>query len=141
MGKIIDKRKLIKCPYCGATAYITHSSIVYGDNQKDRNIYVCGNYPKCDSYVYANNNNIPLGNLANAELRKLRMKAHRLVDEVVFQGIMTKRDFYFWLEIRLNKSKKDAHISKLTNEECTKLIEHIEKTLSIQQEKGRVANE
>ncbi len=130
MGKVVNKKKIIKCPYCGETARITHSSVVYGDNKKDRNIYVCGNYPKCDSYVFANNNNIPLGNLANDELRKLRIKAHRLVDEIVFKGIMTRRDFYLWLEIRLNKPKKDAHISMLTNDECMLLIEHINQTLS-----------
>ena len=48
------KRVNIKCPYCGAQAYLRPASVIYGGHAvPGAKLYVCGNYPACDSYVAA----------------------------------------------------------------------------------------
>ena len=49
--KRMKKQKKITCPYCGAHAALQKGSYVYGENSKEEYLYVCTNYPLCDSYV------------------------------------------------------------------------------------------
>lgn len=73
------KRVNIKCPYCGSRALLRPASVVYGPKAINLSApyYVCAHYPACDSYVATHRDNrLPMGTLANAELRRKRIQAH-----------------------------------------------------------------
>jgi hypothetical protein len=72
--------KKVTCPYCGSAAelqdaFVIYRQLGYGD------VYVCGDYPSCDSYVGVHSGtDKPKGSLAQRELRELRKKSHALID-------------------------------------------------------------
>lgn len=75
------KIKPIRCPYCGRTAVLRKSSAVYKNRAIEEYLYVCSNYPACDSYVGVHKGTmIPKGSLANGALRHRRIVAHRYFD-------------------------------------------------------------
>lgn len=74
------KKTKVYCPYCGARAALRPSSVVYGEHTKnDGYLYICDRYPKCDAYVGAHQKSrLPMGTLANGDLRHKRIEAHML---------------------------------------------------------------
>ena len=57
------------------------ASEIYHDAKSDRKLYVCHNYPACNTYVAAHpNTDKPMGVPANGNLRNLRIQAHRKFD-------------------------------------------------------------
>lgn len=81
----------ITCPYCGSPVIFTSNAVIYGREYGNGRCYKC---TSCDAYVGVHDRtNIPLGRLANRELRELKMKCHSLFDPV-------------W---KLNKSIKREH--------------------------------
>ena len=109
----MKKRKQIHCPYCGAKATLRPSSAVYGDAAKtDGYLYVCDRYPKCDSYVGAHKKTkLPMGTLANGDLRNKRIQAHKAFDWMWKSGRMTKWQAYKWMQGKLYLSDEQAHIA------------------------------
>ena len=74
------KRVKIKCPYCGSQALLRPASVVYGPKASDpaATYFICARFPACDSYVAAHRDTrLPMGTLANSELRRKRIEAHR----------------------------------------------------------------
>ena len=68
----------IKCPYCGCPAILRPASYVHGDRAKEKYLYVCAGYPKCDAYVSIHRGTlIPKGTLAKGDLRHSRIEAHK----------------------------------------------------------------
>ena len=73
-----NKRKGIdrtapRCPYCGSHTILRSADGIYRENARNDMLYVCKNYPVCDSYVRVQRGTkIPLGTVANRELRELR---------------------------------------------------------------------
>ena len=52
----------VRCPYCGSPAVLRSADGIYRDNSKNTMLYVCKNYPACDSYVRVHTGtNIPVG--------------------------------------------------------------------------------
>ena len=79
----------VRCPYCGSPAVLRSADGIYRDNSKNTMLYVCKNYPACDSYVRVHTGtNIPVGSLANHELRSLRRTAHYYFDQLYKSGMM-----------------------------------------------------
>lgn len=76
------KKLHVRCPYCGAKATLRPASAVYGNAAKtDGYLYVCDRYPKCDAYVAAHRKSkLPMGTLANGDLRNKRIQAHKAFD-------------------------------------------------------------
>ena len=72
------KKVNIKCPYCGARAFLRPASVVYGERAAPgAKLYVCARYPACDAYVAAHQaTQLPMGTLANKALRRQRRTAH-----------------------------------------------------------------
>lgn len=118
------KRKNIKCPYCGAQAYLRPSSAVYGKDARPREfLYVCSRYPCCDSYVGAHRKSLlPMGTLANGDLRNKRIQAHRIFDQLWKQDLMEKKQAYRWLQAKFALSSEQAHIAKFSEYMCEQLI-------------------
>lgn len=77
-----------RCPYCGSHTILRSADGIYRENSRNEMLYVCKNYPSCDSYVRVQRGtNIPLGTVANRELRELRAEAHRHFDKLYSTGL------------------------------------------------------
>ena len=88
----------MRCPYCGSPVIFRSADGIYHDNSKGMMLYVCSHYPQCDAYVRVHvGTNIPVGSLANHELRTLRRTAHQYFDQLHQSGYMSKQDAYQWL--------------------------------------------
>lgn len=118
------KKTTIRCPYCGAKATLRPSSAVYGDHAKtDGYLYVCDRYPKCDAYVAAHRKTkLPMGTLANGDLRHKRIEAHKVFDQMWKSGLMTKWQAYKWLQGKFALNDSQAHIAKFSEYMCNQLI-------------------
>ena len=65
----------------------------------------------------------PLGRLADAELRKFKMKAHSFFDQVWQRGYKKRSNAYSWLAEKMSIDKKDCHIGMFDVEKCKRVIE------------------
>lgn len=66
------------CIYCGATVIYTTNAEIYGREYGNGKCYKC---TACDAYVGVHaGTHIPLGRLANKELRTLKKECHTLFD-------------------------------------------------------------
>ena len=93
-NKKFDPNKM-RCPYCGSRAVYRSADGIYKDNPGKVMLYVCSHYPKCDAYVRTHaGTNIPVGSMANRELRALRRAAHSSFDRIYKSGRMSKEDAY-----------------------------------------------
>lgn len=115
----------LKCPYCGAKVELRSSKGIYkADMQGEQMLYVCTNYPVCDAYVRCHEGTtIPLGELANGNLRYLRRRAHYWFDKLYENNDrMSREDAYAWLAVLTCKSRKDAHIGCFNEHYCELVI-------------------
>lgn len=88
------------------------------------NLYVCSGYPECDAYVgVVRGSRKAKGTLADGELRHKRILAHRLLNQIIEQGIMGRDAVYQWLAVRLGLSYEDTHIGYFSADLCDKAIE------------------
>ncbi len=118
------KKQKIYCPYCGAEAKLRPASVVYKENTLSGGyLYICDRYPKCDSYVRAHDvSKLPMGTLANGNLRSKRIKAHQVFSKMWQSGIMTKRQAYLWMQGKFGLNEDQAHIGKFGEYMCDELI-------------------
>lgn len=72
---------------------------------------------------------IPVGSLANHELRTLRRTAHQYFDQLYLSGMMSKQDAYQWLADLLSAPLSKAHIGYLGEYYCKVVIEESRKML------------
>ena len=120
------KRVNIKCPYCGSRALLRPASVVYGARATDpaAPYYVCARYPACNAYVAAHQRTrLPMGTLANAELRHKRIQAHVAFNRLWDSGLMSKRQAYLWLQAKLGLPEGETHIGKFSAYRCEQVIQ------------------
>ena len=117
--------KNMRCQYCRSPVIIRSADGIYRKNENDTQLYVCSKYPVCDAYVriQANTKNVPVGTLANGELRALRREAHRYFDRIYQSGLMSKQEAYAWLAEIVSAPMKHAHIGQLREYYCKLVIE------------------
>ena len=65
---------------------------------------------------------IPLGSLANDEIRKARMAAHKAFDPMWKSKNMARREAYHWLADKLGISPGSCHISWMGTKDCEKIV-------------------
>lgn len=124
----------MRCPYCGAPVVYRSADGIYRDNSRKTMLYVCSHYPKCDAYVRVHTGTkIPMGSLANRELRTLRKEAHYYFDQLYKSGCMTRPDAYKWLADFIGAPLSEAHIGRLGEYYCKQVIEHSQKMLGQRQ--------
>ena len=117
---------MLKCPYCGGKALLKSSLEIYRDDYGY--VYVCENYPNCNSYVGTHKKTLkPLGRLANEELRKLKITAHLYFDTLwkhrEKKGFSNSRTIaYKWLSEQLKININDTHIGYFDKETTEKVI-------------------
>ena len=138
------KDRAMRCPYCGSTVIYRSAEGIYRDNSRGTMLYVCSNYPECDAYVRTHaGTRIPVGTMANHELRNLRNTAHHYFDQLYRSGMMTKQEAYLWLANLISAPLSQAHIGylgeyycKLVIEESQKAVEHFQKHKKLKRLKG-----
>ena len=120
----------MRCPYCGSPVVYRSADGIYKDNSRGTMLYVCSHYPECDAYVRVHaGTNIPVGNLANHELRTLRRTAHHYFDQLHESGMMSKQDAYQWLASLIDAPLSKAHIGYMGEYYGKQVIEQSRKLL------------
>lgn len=120
----------MRCPYCGSPVVYRSADGIYHDNPNGTMLYVCSRYPRCDAYVRVHaGTRIPVGSLANHELRSLRRTAHFYFDQLYQSGFMSKEDAYQWLADLICAPRSEAHIGYLGEYYCKQVIEESRKLL------------
>ncbi len=77
-------------------------------------VYEC---PKCRSSVKAHSDFMPMGELANRKLGKLRQQLHKELDDVWVNGFRTRNQTYSLLSEKLNWPRELVHIANVTTDE------------------------
>ncbi len=113
----------MRCPYCGAPVVFKSADGIYRDNSNNTMLYVCARYPACDAYVRTHpGTTIPVGEMANGQLRELRRTAHRYFDQLHQAGYMSKKEAYRWLAATISATLSQAHIGYLGEYYCRQVI-------------------
>lgn len=125
------KNKTLRCPYCGSVAVLRNASYVYGKKFNKDLLYVCNQYPACDSYVGVHKGTmVAKGTLANKALRQKRIYAHQIFDQIWKQGILSRYAAYRWIADKFCLTKDQAHIGNFSEYMCDQLIIEATKVLN-----------
>lgn len=115
------------CPYCGEKAKLVKGVEIY-PHRKDLaylNFYSCeGTHFKPHDKAYVGTHKgtiVPLGRLANEDLRKAKSLAHRAFDRIWRDGHMTRRQAYAWLAEQLDLPGHLTHIGMFDLKMCAKV--------------------
>jgi len=107
-----------KCPYCGKEPEYVDSTVIYGRSYGM--IYLCR---PCDAYVGVHDGSSKAkGRLANKELRKVKIEAHKYFDMIWKQGHLKRTDAYKWLSTRLGIPSEHTHIGMFDVETCEMVV-------------------
>jgi hypothetical protein len=116
------------CPYCGHFADLVTGKVIYPHRPDlaNKRAYRCD---PCDAHVGCHPGTIvPLGRLANAELRAAKMSVHEVFDK----HWMPRRprgkyrgQCYVRLAAEMGIDAKDCHIGHFTVEQCKQAVELI----------------
>jgi len=124
--------QVIRCPYCGSVATLRPAAEIYHDASREGLLYVCSHYPVCKSYVSVYpGTKMPMGPLANGDLRNLRIRAHRKFDRIWQTGIMSRQDAYRWMADFFCLPLREAHIGKFSEYRCEELIKKCDSVLEL----------
>ena len=125
-----------RCPYCGSHSVLKSADGIYRNNSRNTMLYVCSRFPTCDSYVRVHpGTKVPMGTMANRELRALRNETHHYFDQLYKKGHMSKKDAYQWLASILAAPMGQAHIGLLGEYYCRLVIEESKKVLNSRNQK------
>lgn len=119
------------CSYCGQPARLVDGSWVYPHRPdlKSKVFWMCD---PCNAWVGCHrakkdggrgDGTLPLGRLANAQLRKLKQEAHKVFDPLWRNGPFRNRTMaYRWLAQQLQISYADCHIGLFDDTTCQRVI-------------------
>ena len=122
----------LKCPYCGGKAHLRDASYIYHSFKYKGKMFVCENFPKCDSYVGCHPNTTkPLGRMANKKLRTMKSKAHEYFDPLWKKRVFARKKSlsynrtkaYQWLAEQLDLPESKCHIGLFDVDMCRKVID------------------
>jgi hypothetical protein len=135
MTKTATKAKpVVMCPYCGAQALLVADTEVYQFSYGGM-VWLCR---PCKAWVGCHKNSknhIPLGRLATAELRKLKIAAHARFDPL-WRAAMKHRGWsqsharakaYSWLAQKMDIPRGECHIGMFDETRVRKAIEILAK--------------
>lgn len=122
----------MKCPYCGGKAQLRDASSIYHSFKYRGKMFVCENFPKCDSYVGCHPNTTkPLGRMANKKLRTMKSKAHEYFDPLWKKRVFARKKSlsynrtkaYQWLAEQLDLPESKCHIGLFDVDMCRKVMD------------------
>lgn len=128
MANRIEKYPIpTECIYCKSEVIFTSNVDVYGKKYGNGKCYKCTN---CDAYVGVHSGtNIPLGRLANKELRALKKSAHALFDPQWKEGKKKRGQAYEDLAKHLGIPKRECHFGWFDKETLEKAISILAKEM------------
>ena len=109
------------CPYCGKRAEYVDSKEVYGGKSYGY-IYLCRT---CNAYVGVHDGtDKPLGRLADPELRRWKIAAHKAFDPMWKYGKFAghRNDAYAWLSEQMELPRELTHFGMFDIDQCRKAI-------------------
>lgn len=113
----------VVCPYCGREAeFITGKQLYeFSPEFHKKRFYAC---MPCRAWVGVHQGTTtPLGRLANAELRQLKIAAHAVFDPKWKKcGPRSRTRAYGWLAEQLGIKPQDCHIGMFDEETCRRAI-------------------
>ncbi|WP_262287703.1 DUF3268 family zinc-finger domain-containing protein [Pantoea sp. UYEF8] len=111
------------CDYCGKDAALVSGKDMY-PNRPDLAGLQFWKCPPCAAWVgcHKRSNAVPLGRLANAELRKAKSAAHAAFDPIWKSGRKSRRGAYEWLSKRLSIPFKNCHIGMFDVDTCERVV-------------------
>ena len=114
------------CPFCCSRVSLIDSAQVFGRSYGF--IYLCDAYPDCDARVRCHPKTIiPLGTLANKELRKCRSLVHRKFDPLWQLGVFSSRQTaYKWLSKVMKLRLERTHVAMFEIRQCQRASACIE---------------
>ena len=90
-------------------------------------IYLCSNYPTCDSYVGVHTGtDKPLGRMANAELREWKKRAHEVFDDLWKSKRYSRHKAYRLASDMMGIPFDETHIGMFDVKQCQDLIKSLQ---------------
>lgn len=122
--------KSIPCDYCHQPAPLVTGREVYPHRPDlfEKKFYQCA---PCKAHVGCHpskadggmgDGTVPLGRLANAELRQAKSAAHAAFDPIWRTGPLKRREAYGWLANELGIPFKDCHIGMFDPDQCRAVV-------------------
>lgn len=112
----------MKCPYCVQDIKLVMGKEIYPERPDlyKKKYWLC---KPCEAYVgcYGNTDR-PLGRLAKAQLRVLKIKAHHALDALWEDGHMCRTHAYLWLAKQLGIAENACHIGMFSTQMCKEVI-------------------
>jgi hypothetical protein len=122
----------VRCD-CGREAELVGGDIIYPHRPDlfEKNFWLC---KPCDAYVGCHppvdakgkggqgDGTVPLGRLANAELRRWKSNVHQLFDPIWKSGKKSRGGAYKWLAEELGIEIDECHIGIFDIETCKRAI-------------------
>lgn len=118
------------CPYCGDLPALVTGQAIYPHRQDlfIKYFYLCA---PCGAYVGCHPNGtgkVPLGRLANAELRRAKSAAHAAFDPLWKNGRMTRHQAYKFMAKEMGVPLSQAHIGMFDFAQCTRIVHIVKAT-------------
>ena len=115
-----------RCPFCCSRVSLIDSATIYGLSYGF--IYLCDAYPNCDARVRCHPKTIiPMGTLADKELRKWRSLVHRKFDPLWQSGVFSSRQAaYKWLSKAMRLPLEKTHVAMFNIRQCQRATALIE---------------
>lgn len=125
----------VACPYCKAHAALMLDSAALYNGRNNGPVWIC---MPCGAWVGVHKNSpryLPLGRLANAELRAAKVRAHEVFDPLWQRKIIKPRqddkgvkrraraEGYHWLAQQLGISFEECHIGNFDLETCQRVVD------------------
>lgn len=121
-SKTGDSSTPLLCPYCDEISERVTGDVIYPHRRDlyQKNFYLCR---PCDAYVGCHpGSDVPLGRLANAELRKAKSAAHAAFDPKWKSGKLKRKNAYAWLADKLGIPRNDCHIGMFDVKKCREVV-------------------
>lgn len=107
------------CPYCGKESELIDSAEVYGESYGA--MYICRD---CNAYVGCySGTTTALGRLADADLRKAKMRARHYLDQLWKDRRHRRYSTYTWLSKQLGIPRELTHVGMSDIEQCRRIAE------------------
>lgn len=111
-----------KCPYCDRLSVLVGGAKIYPHRADlvGRHFYECA---PCDARVGCHPNTmLPMGRLANAELRTEKQRAHAAFDPIWRSGKFDRKEAYAWLAEQLGITEPNCHIGMFDIDLCRRTV-------------------
>jgi len=120
------------CPYCDKPAQLVTGDNIYPHRHDlfAKLFYQCA---PCGAWVGCHpkdggqgggigDGSVPMGRLANAELRRAKQAAHAAFDPLWKSRSMSRKEAYAWLSKELGVSKSNTHIGMFDVDQCRAVV-------------------